>query len=148
MRNKINQKNEINLFCFLKVSHLLIYILVIIFFKFKHQNPREKGRNKKTQSSAPSPPNSRISIDPCTSKIRYIYRKQKQNKQTEKNLEVDGLGIWELRGRRAGPREGVDYGPHRSRQVWAFCVFPGEDTTLEMGKALNGSPLPCCLGRG
>ncbi|EDM01621.1 rCG30284 [Rattus norvegicus] len=69
MRNKIKQKNEINLFRLLKVSHLLIYILVF-FFKFKHQNPREKEKKKKKDPVIRPSPHSRISIDPCMSKIR------------------------------------------------------------------------------
>ncbi|EDL10556.1 mCG1027078 [Mus musculus] len=78
MRNKIKQKNEINLFRLLKVSHLLIYILV---FFFQVQTPKSKRERKKIKDPVIRPsPHSRISIDPCMSKIRNRYLQKTKTK--------------------------------------------------------------------
>lgn len=90
---------------------MLIYILVIIFFSSSNTKIQErKEKNKKTQSSAPSP-HSRISIDPCTSKIRNIYLQKTKTKQTKRELGGGWAGDLRVK-RKERPPQGGGW-PHR-----------------------------------
>lgn len=108
MRNKIKQKNEINLFCLLKVSHLLIYILVSIFFKFKHQNSREKEKNKRP-SHPPLPPLQNLNWSLHVQNKKSIFTENKNKNQTNnlKELGSEWAGDLRVKRKESWPRGGT-----------------------------------------
>lgn len=123
---------------------MLIYILVIIFFQV--QTPKSKREKKKIKrpSHPPPPPHSRISIDPCTSKIRNIYLQKTKTKQTKKRTRR-WMG-WGSESQEEGePTPGREAGPHRVKVSLNPLFFPwgGYHTR----KARNVSLLPWSLWR-
>lgn len=83
---------------------MLIYILVIIFFSSSNTKIQErKEKIKRPSHPPPPPPHSRISIDPCTSKIRNIYLQKTKTKQTNRK-ELGGGWAGDLRVKRKESR--------------------------------------------
>ena len=127
---------------------MLIYILVIIVFSSSNTKIQErKEKNKKTRSSTLSP-HSRISVDPCTSRIRNIYLQKTKTKQTNKKRTWRWMG-WGSESQEEGepaPGTGMGSGPHRVKVSLSPLCFPWGG--YHTGKARNVSPLPWCLGRG
>lgn len=143
MRNKIKQKNEINLFCLLKVSHLLIYILVSIFFKFKHQNPREKEKKIKRPSHPPLPPlqNLNWSLHVQNKKSIFTENKNKTNNLKELGSEWDWGSESQEEGELAQGRN-VGSGLTESRQAWGLSLCRGHQTR----EAMTITPARMTLG--
>lgn len=129
MRKKIKQKNEINLFCLLKVSHLLIYILVSIFFQV--QTPKSKRERKKIKrpSHPPLPPlqNLNWSLHVQSKKSIFTENKNKTNNLKELGSEWDWGSESQEEGELAqGRNEGS--GLTESRQARGLSLRRGHQT--------------------